>query len=68
MPQFGGFQMTVGKSHGNIKGGTADDLTKLGPNGNRLYFLLPPLDYETFTKFSPQTINYCSVSRSNSLH
>ncbi|OWY91922.1 Crinkler (CRN), partial [Phytophthora megakarya] len=29
MPQFGGFQMTVGKNH-DIKDGAADDLAKLG--------------------------------------
>ncbi|GMF38863.1 unnamed protein product [Phytophthora lilii] len=61
MPQFGGFQMTVGKTHGNIKGGAADDLAKLGPNGNRLFFLLPPLYYKTFTKKTPQTIDQFAI-------
>ncbi|KAG2778972.1 hypothetical protein Pcac1_g11091 [Phytophthora cactorum] len=60
MPQFGGFQMTVGKTHG-IKGGAADDLAKLGPNGNRLFFLLPPLYYKTFTKKTPQTIEQFAI-------
>ncbi|KAG2787307.1 hypothetical protein Pcac1_g3458 [Phytophthora cactorum] len=60
MPQFGGFQMTVGKTH-EIKGGAADDLAKLGPNGNRLFFLLPPLYYKTFTKKTPQTIEQFAI-------
>ncbi|CEG45553.1 uncharacterized protein PHALS_01842 [Plasmopara halstedii] len=45
---FGGFQMTVGTMPGNIMDGMADDLTKLGPNGNRLYFLFPPLHCKIF--------------------
>ncbi|EGZ23507.1 hypothetical protein PHYSODRAFT_480338 [Phytophthora sojae] len=49
MPQFGGFQVTVGKTH-DIKAGAADDLAKLGPDGNQLFFLLPPLYYKSFTK------------------
>ncbi|KAG2959340.1 hypothetical protein PC120_g28165, partial [Phytophthora cactorum] len=57
---FGGFQMTVGKTH-DIKGGAADDLAKLGPNGNRLFFLLPPLYYKTFTKKTPQTIEQFAI-------
>ncbi|KAG2769611.1 hypothetical protein Pcac1_g19080 [Phytophthora cactorum] len=60
MPQFGGFQMTVEKTH-DIKGGAADDLAKLGPNGNRLFFLLPPLYYKTFTKKTPQTIEQFAI-------
>ncbi|GMF28390.1 unnamed protein product [Phytophthora fragariaefolia] len=60
MPQFGGFQMTVGKTH-DIKSGAADDLAKLGQNGNRLFFLLPPLYYKTFTKKTPQTIEQYAI-------
>ncbi|KAG4039357.1 hypothetical protein PC123_g25092 [Phytophthora cactorum] len=60
MPHFGGFQITVGKKH-DIKGGAADDLAKLGPNGNRLFFLLPPLYYKTFTKKTPQTIEQFAI-------
>ncbi|EGZ26089.1 hypothetical protein PHYSODRAFT_327019 [Phytophthora sojae] len=47
MPQFGGFQVTVGKTH-DIKAGAADDLAKLGPGGNQLFFLLPPLYYKSY--------------------
>ncbi|CEG42143.1 uncharacterized protein PHALS_12442 [Plasmopara halstedii] len=54
---FGGFQMTVGKTH-DI---TADDLAKMGQNGNRLFFLLPPLYYNTFTKKTPQTIKQYAI-------
>ncbi|OWZ06192.1 Crinkler (CRN) [Phytophthora megakarya] len=60
MPQFGGFQMTVGKKH-DIKDGAADDLAKLGQVGNRLFFLLPPLYYEKFTKKTPQTIKQFGI-------
>ncbi|EEY63810.1 Crinkler (CRN) family protein [Phytophthora infestans T30-4] len=60
MPQFGGFQMTVGKTH-DIKSGAANDLAKLGQNGNRLFFLLPPLYYKTFTKKTPQTIKQYAI-------
>ncbi|CAJ0753058.1 21169_t:CDS:2, partial [Entrophospora sp. SA101] len=60
MPNFGGFQMTVGKNH-DIKGGTSSDLEKLGPHGNKLYFLLPPLHFESFTKKTPQTINQFGI-------
>ncbi|CAJ0627472.1 12924_t:CDS:2 [Entrophospora sp. SA101] len=60
MPNFGGFQMTVGKNH-DIKGGTSSDLEKLGPHGNKLYFLLPPLHFESFTKKTPQTINQFAI-------
>ncbi|KAL7999158.1 putative P-loop containing nucleoside triphosphate hydrolase [Plasmopara halstedii] len=60
MPHVGGFQMTVGKKH-DIKGGAATDLAKLGENGNRLYFLLPPQYYHSFTKKTPQTIEQYAI-------
>ncbi|KAF4046319.1 hypothetical protein GN244_ATG01247 [Phytophthora infestans] len=60
MPQFSGFQMTVGKTH-DIKGGAADDSAKLGRDGNRLFFLRSPLYYETFTKKTPQTIEQVAI-------
>ena len=60
MPHVGGFQMTVGRKH-EIKAGAADDLRKLGANGNRLYFLLPPLYYQSFTKKTPQTIEQFAI-------
>jgi hypothetical protein len=49
MPGIGAFQMTVGKKH-DIKGGVRADLAKLGPGANKLYWLLPPLYYNNFTK------------------
>ncbi|EGZ29790.1 hypothetical protein PHYSODRAFT_323252 [Phytophthora sojae] len=55
VPGFGGFQIVVDAAD-DIKSGTAEALGKLGPDGNRLYFLLPPKRYQTFTKKSPQTI------------
>ncbi|KAF1322370.1 hypothetical protein FI667_g11337, partial [Globisporangium splendens] len=60
MPNFGGFQMTVGKKH-EIKGGASDDLRKLGSQGNRLFFLLPPRYYKSFTKKTPQTIEQYGI-------
>ncbi|KAG3132029.1 hypothetical protein PI126_g19820 [Phytophthora idaei] len=60
MPNIGGFQMTVGKKHA-ITGGAADDLAKLGPNGNRLYFLVPPSYYNSFTKKAPTTIEQFAI-------
>jgi hypothetical protein len=56
IPGIGAFQMTVGKKH-DIKGGARDDLSMLGPEANKLYWLLPPLYYHTFTKKTPQEID-----------
>jgi len=56
IPGIGAFQMTVGKTH-DIKGGASDDLAKLQKDGNKLYWLLPPLYYDTFTKKTPQDID-----------
>ncbi|CEG45865.1 uncharacterized protein PHALS_02138 [Plasmopara halstedii] len=50
----------LGKTH-DIKSGAADDLAKLGQKGNRLFFLLPPLYYKTFTKKTPQTIEQYAI-------
>lgn len=61
MPNVGGFQMTVEKDH-SIKGGVAEDLEKQGPKGNRLFFLVPPLHYKSFTKkVTPQTIEQFAI-------
>lgn len=54
IPGIGAFQMTVGKKH-EIRGGVKGDLAKLG-KANSLYWVLPPLYYQTFTKKSPQEI------------
>jgi hypothetical protein len=60
IPGIGAFQMTVGKTH-DIKGGAKDDLVLLGTNGNKLYWLLPPLYFEAFTKKTPQDIDQYAV-------
>ncbi|KAF0713749.1 Aste57867_4226 [Aphanomyces stellatus] len=60
IPQVGAFQMTVGKTH-DIKGGAEENLKLLGNNGNKLYWLLPPLYYHSFTKKTPQTIKQYAV-------
>ncbi|KAI3653953.1 hypothetical protein MP228_001104 [Amoeboaphelidium protococcarum] len=55
IPGIGAFQMTVGKKH-DIKGGAKEDLAMLG-DGNKLFWLLPPLNYQSFTKQSPHDID-----------
>ena len=60
IPGIGAFQMTVGKKH-EIKGGASDDLAMLGQGANKLYWLLPPLYYHSFTKKTPQDINQYAV-------
>jgi hypothetical protein len=59
IPGIGAFQMTVGKSHSfNIK--AKEDLAKIR-EGNKLYWLLPPLYYNSFTKKNPRTIEQFAV-------
>ena len=60
IPGIGAFQMTVGKRH-DIKGGARKDLAMLGRGANKLYWVLPPLYYEDFTKKSPQEIQQYAV-------
>jgi hypothetical protein len=60
IPGFGAFQITVGVKHG-INKGAIDDLAKLGHNANKLYWLLPPSNYHSFTKQSPQEIDQYAV-------
>ena len=60
IPGIGAFQMTVGKQH-DIKGNASDDLEKLGSGANKLYWLLPPLHYVSFTKKTPQDIDQYAV-------
>jgi hypothetical protein len=60
IPGIGAFQMTVGKKH-DIKGGASDDLAMLGKGANKLYWLLPPLYYNSFTKKTPLNIDQYAV-------
>ena len=60
IPGIGAFQMTVGKEH-DIKVGVRNDLAMLGQGANKLYWLLPPLYYHSFTKKSPQDIEQYAV-------
>jgi hypothetical protein len=60
IPGIGAFQMTVGKKH-DIKVRARDDLAMLGQGANKLYWLLPPLYYHSFTKKSPQNIEQYAV-------
>jgi hypothetical protein len=59
IPGIGAFQMTVGKKH-DINCGARNDLALLG-GANRLYWLLPPLYYHSFTKKSPQDIEQYAI-------
>jgi len=47
-PKKGGFQMTIAESHG-IHSGVPFALQKLGPNGNKLYWVVSPRNFDTFT-------------------
>ena len=60
IPGFGAFQMTVGKKH-DIKSQTKGDLAKLGPGADKLYWLLPPIYFSSFTKKTPQVIDQYAV-------
>ena len=61
IPGIGAFQITVlGKTH-EIKGNIRADLKKLGKGSNKLYWLLPPLYYNTVTKKTPQDIDQYAV-------
>jgi hypothetical protein len=60
IPGIGAFQMTVGRKH-DIKDGARDDLAMLGQGANKLYWLLPPLYYHSFTKKVPQDIDQYAV-------
>lgn len=57
MHSFGAFQMTVGKTH-DIKDGATADIANLGNGGYRLFWLLPPLYFDSFTKKKPQKFDF----------
>jgi hypothetical protein len=59
MPGIGAFQMTVGKRH-SINRRVKSDLAKLG-KGNKLYWVLPPAYYDSFTKKSPLEIEQHAI-------
>jgi hypothetical protein len=59
MPGVGAFQITVGKNHG-INNRTEGDLARLG-EANRLYWVLLPEQYHSFTKKSPKSIEQYAV-------
>jgi hypothetical protein len=60
IPGIGAFQMTVGKKH-DIRGCDSHELENLGQGANKLYWLLPPLYYYSFTKKTPQNIDQYAV-------
>ena len=59
IPGIGAFQMTVGKKHG-IKDMAMNDLAAFG-GGNRLYWVLPPLYFNSFTGKSVRGINQYAI-------
>ena len=61
IPGICAFQITVGKTH-QIKGEEAKrDLALLGNGADKLYWLLPRLNYNSFTKKAPQEIKQYAV-------
>ena len=61
MPGVGGFQMTVGLKHRGLRSDLLNVLKMLGRNGKKLYWLLPPSIYNSFTKKSPKNIDQYAV-------
>jgi hypothetical protein len=57
IPGIGAFQMTVGKKH-DINARAKCDLAMLGQGANKLYWLLPPLYYHSFTNKSQDIQQY----------
>lgn len=51
IPGIGGFQMTVGRDY-RINRQFPIDLILLGKGGNNLYFVVPPLQFESFSRQS----------------
>ena len=61
IPGIGAFQITVGKKH-SITGKEAKrDLALLGDGADKLYWLLPPSHYHSFTKKTPKDIDQYAV-------
>jgi hypothetical protein len=61
IPGLGGFQITIAKNR-SINGPAAkSDLALLGAGANKLYWLLPPLYYHSFTKHAPHDIEQYAV-------
>jgi hypothetical protein len=59
IPGVGAFQITVGKNH-ELNGRVENDLAELG-EAKRLYWVLPPEHYHSFTKKTPQSIEQYAV-------
>jgi hypothetical protein len=59
IPGVGAFQITVGKNH-ELNGRVEKDLAELG-EAKRLYWVLPPEHYHSFTKKTPQSIEQYAV-------
>jgi hypothetical protein len=60
IPGIGAFQATVSKTH-DIKGALAEDLAMLGDGAHRLFWLVPPPLFDSFTKKNPQEIDQYAV-------
>jgi hypothetical protein len=59
IPGVGAFQITVGKNH-ELNRRVEEDLAELG-EAKRLYWVLPPEHYHSFTKKTPQSIEQYAV-------
>ena len=60
IPGVGAFQITISQKH-DIKVRNENDFDLLGSAANKLYWLLPPLHYYSFTKKKPHSIDQYAV-------
>lgn len=56
IPGIGAFQVAAGKDNG-LRYGIGNELAMLGPRANKLYWLVPPRHYTSFTKKAPLDID-----------
>jgi len=63
-PTIGGFQITIAESH-KINAKVHDDLPKLGPKGQSLYWVLPPSRYEEFRSEVTQSFEQFALLMEN---
>jgi hypothetical protein len=59
IPGIGAFQTAVGKKYGFTSGASVEFAKLVG--GNRLFWLIPPDDYHSFTKQSPYNIDQYAI-------
>ena len=60
MRGIGAFQATVGRDH-DLKPVIREDLSRMGEDSQKLYWLLPPSSFLSFTKKSPHDIDQYAI-------